>query len=201
MNSGIYIITNTESQKCYIGSTVGFKHRWTQHRCDLRKDQHHNPHLQSAWNKYGESAFEFIICECVEDEESLHIREQYWLDYHRMLTEVYNYGVVARSPMLGCAFTEEHKCKIGNSNRGRKHTKEQNQNHKDIMQGNKCRAVSYPAFINQDTGETITKGHNLAAICREMNLSTSAMYNVKNGRRAQHKGWVLLEEQERLNES
>lgn len=74
---GVYKITNTVNGKFYVGSAINIKRRWTVHRYKLRHNKHDNKHLQSAWNKYGESAFEFSIIELCED--SLQ-KEQHYLD-------------------------------------------------------------------------------------------------------------------------
>lgn len=37
----------------------------------LQRGSHHNQHLQNAWNKYGEDAFEFLICEFAKDQSQL----------------------------------------------------------------------------------------------------------------------------------
>ena len=58
--SGIYMIQNKINKKFYVGQTTRtFEDRWDQHRGDLNRGKHRNPHLQNAWKKYGETAFEF----------------------------------------------------------------------------------------------------------------------------------------------
>ena len=67
---GIYQIRNKNNGKVYIGqvyATKGANRRWLEHRAALRKGNHYNPHLQSAWNKYGEVNFSFEILEVVEN--------------------------------------------------------------------------------------------------------------------------------------
>lgn len=111
VQSGIYAIIAT-SGCVYVGSTINFKTRWRAHRGLLRRGIHKNPHLQAAYDKYGLDAFALVICEYIEDKEQLHIREQHWLDYHRMWTEVFNWGPVARHPRLGTHSSEETKRKL-----------------------------------------------------------------------------------------
>ena len=94
---GIYSIININkpSKKCpygtpYVGQTIskplakkhklGIGHRLCEHRCELRKNIHHNPKLQRAWNKYGERSFIFIMIEKVDDKSSLTKKEQFWMD-------------------------------------------------------------------------------------------------------------------------
>ena len=65
LETGIYAIEHIASGRKYIGSAKHFDARWRVHRCLLRKNKHHSPHLQSAWNAHGESSFEFkrlLIC-------------------------------------------------------------------------------------------------------------------------------------------
>lgn len=78
--SGIYCILNRANGKRYIGSSKSVHYRWKQqHKPDLKNNKHGNQHLQNAWNKYGESNFEFLILEeCSID--VLEIKEEYWLD-------------------------------------------------------------------------------------------------------------------------
>jgi len=77
--SGIYKITCTVTGKFYIGSATDLCHRCAQHLYALRNNQHHNPKLQAAWNKYGPDAFLFEVLEVVLPIFLLE-REQYWFD-------------------------------------------------------------------------------------------------------------------------
>ena len=75
---GIYMIKNIINGKMYIGKSFDIKKRWANHRYELNKGAHVNNHLQSAWNKYGECSFEFIIIEECSEEE-LNNKEIYWI--------------------------------------------------------------------------------------------------------------------------
>ena len=78
MTCGIYMIQNLVNGKMYIGQSVGIEDRWGHHRSELRRNDHGNEHLQSAWNKYGEDNFEFtVICEC--EESQLNTKEIYYI--------------------------------------------------------------------------------------------------------------------------
>lgn len=77
--SGIYCIENIVNHKIYIGSSKNIYQRLLKHFALLRHNKHENAHLQNAWNKYGESSFEwFIIEKC--DITMLTKREQYCID-------------------------------------------------------------------------------------------------------------------------
>jgi group I intron endonuclease len=77
--SGIYQIKNLVNGKVYIGSSVNIKARWNTHKSSLRKNLHHSPALQRAWNKYGPDAFEFSILEIVEDQSKIFERETHYV--------------------------------------------------------------------------------------------------------------------------
>ena len=103
---GIYKITNLVNKKIYIGSSIDIKARWANHKSQLKKGTHKSPHLQSAWNKYGEENFEFEIIEHVllpsywpreERNEKLLIREQFHLDNSRCLEREFGYNTRPRA--------------------------------------------------------------------------------------------------------
>ena len=64
---GIYSITNTLTGTAYFGQSRDIGDRWYKHKQLLRRGKHVNERLQRAWNKYGETLFEFKILELVED--------------------------------------------------------------------------------------------------------------------------------------
>lgn len=291
---GVYVIVNMIDGygTTYIGSSQDIKARWAQHKYLLGKGQHFNKHLQNAWFKYGDAAFEFDILEEVNDSELLLQREQRWLnEYLGQPTPIYNIAKDTTAPMRGHTFSEEHKRnlseankgqvpwtagkhlseehkqkisrantgkkrtleqkrrisrgrkgkgtgplpawwrqrisdgskekvisqetrhkisvalsgpnhpnygkhlsdetrrKIGNGNRGKRHTEEQNR-------ANGARkAKPYPAFIHRETGAVIPAGVNMRQMCRERGLNDRHMNEVKNKKRRHHKGWGLWNEE------
>lgn len=74
---GIYILRCLISQKVYVGQSVDPHGRWLRHRSTLRGGKHGNPHLQAAWDKYGESEFTFEVVEIVLNKEDLNRREAF----------------------------------------------------------------------------------------------------------------------------
>ena len=79
IDSGVYAIRCRYNGRTYVGSSKNIKRRWLRHRGDLRGGIHHSPHLQRAWDKYGEQGFEFFVLSyCAVDELLEH--EQFWLD-------------------------------------------------------------------------------------------------------------------------
>ena len=57
------LIENKINHKSYIGSSKNLYQRLLKHFALLRHNKHENVYLQNAWNKYGESSFEWFIIE------------------------------------------------------------------------------------------------------------------------------------------
>lgn len=99
---GIYCITNLVNGKVYIGQSVNIEKRWVHHKTTLRHNMHINKHLQSAWNKYGEQNFEFIILhECIY--EDLDRYEIYYIEKYNSIENGYN---LLRGGSNGNRFTQ-----------------------------------------------------------------------------------------------
>lgn len=134
MKSGIYAIRHLATNRLYVGSSINVKHRWTRHKNNCKAKRHHCKHLQSAWHKYGEQAFEFEVLEYVEADMLLE-REQYWMD---KLKPAFNDCPVAGRP-TGRKHSDEAKAKMAAARTGRKLTAEHKAN---IAAGLKGRVVS-----------------------------------------------------------
>lgn len=134
--SGIYQILCVPTGKIYIGSSEDLAIRLRTHRAALRAQRHENSYLQRAWNKYGESAFEFSVIELVLIGFCLE-REQYWLDKLRSYDERrgFNISRVAGAPMAGRKHTPESLARMSAVQRGRKHTPETRQKIADHHRG------------------------------------------------------------------
>lgn len=89
MSIGIYKIKNLFNGKIYIGQSVDIEKRWSTHKAELKHNHHHNIHLQSAWNKYGEDNFEFSIIEICNSDQ-LNQREIYWISEFNSCENGYN---------------------------------------------------------------------------------------------------------------
>jgi len=79
MNSGIYKITNTITNKFYIGSAKDFDTRWNRHRSNLSNGTHCNVYLQRSYNKYGD-VFEYSILEYALYDSYIEALEQQYID-------------------------------------------------------------------------------------------------------------------------
>ena len=84
----LYEITNRVTQKKYVGVTVNPGMRFKMHRSDLDRGEHHNSHLQRAWNMYGGHSFEFDIINITSCEEDACLDEMAYI--HRYWPCCYN---------------------------------------------------------------------------------------------------------------
>lgn len=87
----IYQIENLVTHESYIGQTVEFKRRKRDHINNLKNNQHDNPKLQNAWNKYGEQEFHFRVWEFnIESAEELNKLECEYIKKYDSLNNGYN---------------------------------------------------------------------------------------------------------------
>jgi group I intron endonuclease len=133
-SSGIYWIRNTLNNKKYIGSADDFHIRKNHHFAALGRNNHHNLHLQNAYNKYGGNNFVFEIIEYTTD---LTNRENWWINntqniYNIRLDANTNLGIKFTDEhkrnlsisKIGVKFSEKHKEKLSLAQQGKKRTKE-----------------------------------------------------------------------------
>jgi len=134
MKCGIYKIRNAINNKVYIGSSIIIEKRWSIHTKQLNKKIHKNPHLQSAWNKYGQSSFEFsVIEECIEG--TLLVREDIWINYYDSTNPLKGYNLCTAERHLP---SEGTKQKMRNSHLGKTISNITKQKMRNSHLGNKC---------------------------------------------------------------
>lgn len=90
--SGIYCIKNKIDGKRYVGQSKHIYRRWKKHKWELNKSQHINAHLQRAWDKCGESNFEFEILELCE-QDVIDERERFYINLYKCLDQKYGYNL------------------------------------------------------------------------------------------------------------
>lgn len=80
-NMFIYTITNVLNGKTYIGQSrqKNVRKRWQAHRDTLNKNEHHNTHLQNAWNRDGETSFDFEILDTANNIRELDNKEGHYI--------------------------------------------------------------------------------------------------------------------------
>ena len=183
-NTGVYCIRNKTNGKRYVGSaSQTFKKRWNYHIYELRNQIHYNRHLQSAWNKYGEEAFEFIVLQRCHPDDCV-TYEQVWLDRYKSADSKYGYNLSPTAgSTLGVKFTdevkarlsewhtgkvltEEHKKNIGEAGKGRKHTEEAKEK---IRQGKLGKPM--PAGFGAKMSKLLTGYKHSEEARRNMSLS------------------------------
>ena len=90
---GIYKITNTQTNQCYIGQAVDIYKRWNQHcKAGLGIDTPPGNKLYKAMQEYGLQNFTFeILLECNRDE--LNEKEKYFISLYQADTYGYNSNI------------------------------------------------------------------------------------------------------------
>jgi group I intron endonuclease len=142
--SGVYMIWNAISRKVYIGSALSLTKRKSEHWTQLRAGRQQNRHLQSAWKKYGEDAFDFVVIERVGDPTILCAIEQKYIDELRAFDPRHGYnGRRTAESNLGHTFSAETRDKIRRANLGKKQSTELIEKRIAPLRGRKLSAEHY----------------------------------------------------------
>jgi group I intron endonuclease len=89
---GIYGIRNMANGKWYIGQSRDVELRKYNHFQNLKRKRHCNPHLQSAFNKYGVDSFEFFL---LQECQSILLDnfERAWISQYKSDLPVFGYNL------------------------------------------------------------------------------------------------------------
>lgn len=119
MHGIIYKIENTSTGKIYIGQSCSkYKtKRWRDHLSNMRKGKHNNPHMQRAYNLYGEESFIYSELDKASSQEELDILELYYIKCYDSLDEDKGYNILIGGK--GGPMPESVKYKISLANKGR----------------------------------------------------------------------------------
>lgn len=113
-NSGVYIVQNLITKKCYIGASTDLYNRLCDHKWKLRTGIHHNTHLQSSFNKYKEENFTFgVLVECHPD--LIFSEENYWCNMLDTHNRKYGYNIDPTCPEGKRAVSDETRVRMSNS--------------------------------------------------------------------------------------
>ena len=181
----IYKITNTKNGKIYIGQTTpNNNRRLSAHRYLLNKGIHPNPHLQSAWNKYGEKNFTFEKIYKANSVEELESKEAYYINLYESnnRTKGYNIRGSKNGPHI---HSNETKLKISKANTGNYHLEELK-----LKWAKEKRIHNYPKYIESPNGE-LHEVINLHEFSREHNLDRANLMRVLLGKSKETLGWKL----------
>lgn len=213
-SSGVYQITCVPTGKIYVGSARNIRERCYKHRRGLRRGEHCNGYLQSAWNKYGEINFQFSILELV-DASYLLEAEQAWFARTGCTDRTIGFNIYDEAGSPGDKhakvwegfidpngneltitnlydFCRQHNLDFSSMHRLAK-GKSKLKSYKGWTHRNSIRKRDYIkiylGFIDPD-GYPAGAITNLAAFCREHHLDKTHMVAVAKGRILSHQGWT-----------
>jgi hypothetical protein len=86
----IYRIVCFQNAKIYVGQTRDFENRKQKHLRMLKRDNHHSPYLQQAYNKYGQDSIFFEIIEGNIPSDEINAREIHWINYFNSHKDGFN---------------------------------------------------------------------------------------------------------------
>ncbi len=158
--TGVYGIVNLKDGKRYVGSAArGFGVRWRQHRHLLRCGRHHSRHLQRAWNRDGEAAFEFAVLLVCDVDDCVRM-EQVYIDTFNSANDEFGYNIehVAGSS-LGVKRSAETKKRIRQSKRGQVLSQEARQTISDALRGRKRSPETCAKMSAAKIGRRLTPEH------------------------------------------
>lgn len=197
--SGIYSITNIINNKIYYGSSINCERRWKEHNTKLKRNNHHNIHLQRAWNKYGESNFKFEIIENVS-KEHLSTIEQEYLNITKLIPMwFYNIAKEVEYTVKGIKFSDETRAKMSKIAKNRKFSEETKRKMSISAKGKNTWTLGTPAnnrdlkiytFKNTITDEVFVGLR--VDFQNKYNLSQGNVNAVIHNNRYSVKKWILV---------
>lgn len=190
---GIYKILNMIDGKYYVGSTNNFSRRWNDHRKLLIDNGHYNIKLQSAWNKYGEYSFKFVIeRECSDGEDLLYHEQQYLDECKRYPESNYNISYDAYAPWRNRVLSESHRNNVSKSLKGKPKSIEHNRKVGLANRGkpNGKRILEVFTFKNKNTGEIFTGIRS--DFYKKFNLKPKRIDELVKNKRPSYKGWLVI---------
>lgn len=179
---GIYKITNLVNKKIYIGSAFNISNRFSVHKYSLKNNKHKNPHLQAAWNLYGEKEFIFEILEIVEDKTKIIEREQYYLDLYNPCDNSIGYNIAKKAGnCAGVKASLETRQKQSESAKKRpkyKWTEEQKENRKKARKGQIMPWAKLDWALVNEIRKLYTDGVFQREIAKKYNLAQTTISEI-----------------------
>lgn len=179
---GIYIIVNIINNKCYIGSSINLYNRFSTHKRLLKNNKHFNNHLQSAWNKYGESSFVFEILE-EYDKEDLYYYENLFIKLFKTNDNLLGYNKrIDCKTNLGLTFSDITRERLRISHLGNKRSKEAHEKilksqYKEVYQIDKNgKIINKFDSILKASLETNIHRTLISGVCRKITKSAGGFH-------------------------
>ena len=188
---GIYAIFCDPADTVYVGqAATNMAHRWRQHRHLLGQGRHKNPHLQNAWNKYGEDAFRFTIIEIHNECIPLLLaeREADWVQ--TMIQDGYRVFNIAPVGVSTKGLKRTEAQRAANRQRGRAyyddptHGAARRKHQREATLAAQSRTYRFLT----PTGEIVTTTC-MKDLCAERGLSYLQMSRMMSGVRPHYRGW------------
>lgn len=149
--SYIYCILNTQTNRRYVGSTINYSHRRSDHIHRLRKGTHYSTLMQKDFNEYGENSFVIFKLEEVFtfNSDELFQHEQFWMD--KYLPE-YNIN-----PKAGNTFTEFARFMSKNWNKFREPRKQTTEERQKRSVSMKKYHAEHPRTLSEHTKKLLSE--------------------------------------------
>jgi group I intron endonuclease len=168
---GIYNIFNKVNGFSYIGSSKVIYLRIAHHFSSLRGNRHTNEHLQNAYNKYGEEAFEVRILE-VCSLDKLHEREEYYIS---VTSDKYNFNEKPTGPLVLPTPDAERRETVRQKLTGMKRTEEQieriRESHIGLKQSEESKQKKSEAlkeYYNSEEGKKLQSEKGKVGVQRQL---------------------------------
>ena len=182
--SGLYVITNSETGKKYVGRAVCLRQRYNRHLNDLLKSKHSNKHLQRSFDKCGKDKFVFDIIEFC-DKDILEQKEQVLLnEIQKNKEQYYNISFTASGP--GNCLDETGRQKISDTLKGKKHSKDRVAK---IVTASRNRQTK--ALLLSPDGQKI-EVIGIKEFSEKNSLSRWYLSRLIHGKISQYRGWKLI---------
>jgi group I intron endonuclease len=169
----VYAIRHKSSGRCYVGSTISEKKRRSQHFSGLRKGRHCNVHLQRAFAKYGEDAFDWLV---LEQTQELAKQELNWIVKLDAVRNGFNVAVEPYAPMRGRKHRVTTKKLMADNHRTGK-----NKGNKKLTE-----ADVHQLFALARQGKT------QVAIAKELDTDQTNVSMILNGKSWKHLGYNAI---------
>lgn len=169
-NEGVYILINTVTKDCYIGSSYNIGNRKSKHFSLLKHNKHQNSLIQDSYNIYGELNFKLGVLEFVTND--LSTREQYYIDKYNPKFNITR-DVINNTPSL--------------ESRKKMSTTRTRLMSEGVIKKTGCR----PVLVFDLKGNFINEFESVTETARILNIATTGVHLVLKGKYKQIKGNVF----------